>query len=135
MTGTEETEFVGENDEYGNTIAAEQLESLQRQKELIDKAIEDKEKGKANFEQQWAVDDELWRLRLEPGATEVLKPDFKYQTSPRYAELVQKKTEFSYRQDKYMAEAKLVSFDRELEELKGQRESINEKIAKMQGGA
>lgn len=120
---------VGVKDEIGledvEKASREAIENeLKNFEEQRKRAIE----GKKNYEEQWNVDDQLYNIILEKPAKKEEKRTFEYEDDPKYWELRKKQLEFKYRQDKYMADAKIKQFDTQIEKMQEQIDSAKEAL-------
>lgn len=106
---------VGVKDDLGTEIEAEQRKTLTKEIKLFTKNRESSKKGKANFEEQWLVDNEIYEIILKGDNMKKLNPDFGYETDDRYWDLRNSQLSYKYRMDKHMSEAKLEEYDRQVE--------------------
>ncbi len=131
----EQSELIGVQDEVGAVGLQRQVESLNEQIGLYEKAIDALQKQKVDYLEQCAVDDEAWQIRLAPGNHEKIedKKSFKYELDPKFWECVRKKQEYEYRDHCARRDSTTNGFDVRIKELEGQLESTREKLVAVEG--
>lgn len=122
---------IGIKDDLGKEIEKEQRKTLNEEIELFTKNIESSKKSKANYEEQWVVDNEIYEIILKEDNMRKINPDFKYESDERYWELRRTQLSYKYRMDKFMSEAKLTEFDRQVEVLEEQLKIATTKLEEM----
>ena len=125
-------EQIGVKDELGQEILDEQIKNLKTEIDLFKKNIEQVEKSKKNYEDQWIIDKELFALKhaeFEP-LESALK--FKFELNPRYWELVKQKQAYEIRHHTHMAEGQIEGYNKQLEALQEQLDSANTELEKLE---
>ena len=120
-------------DETGQEILSSQKEQIEKEINQFKLAIEDNIKGKQNYEDQWRIDEELWELQLKGDNYKLITVAYKYQEVERYWELVKKKLEYKYREDKKLAEGRLLGFDKQKEIMSSELASLESKLKEIVG--
>lgn len=113
-------------DALGKEIVEATKEQIQKELDLFESRVKDVEKAKENYQKQWDIDKEIYEICLKDFG--LINPQHKYQENPRYWELQKEKFKYQIRQDTFMAEQKLKSFDTQLKEIQDQVESAEAKL-------
>ena len=118
-------------DENGLTIIEKQREALEGEIKTFEDNLRLVREGRQNFVDQWEIDKEIYEMRTAPGASAKIVPIFKYEENPRYWELVGKVVGYEFREQKYMAEAKIRQFDAQEKAILEQLESAQTKLKEL----
>lgn len=121
------------NDELGQQIVETNKEQLLKEIELFTNNIEELDKQEKNYNDQWLIDKELLEIQMTDDNHELVTPTYKYQTLPRFWELVKKKTAYRVRQETHLAESSLKGFVEQRKVLIEQLESSSEKLKELEG--
>lgn len=118
------------HDDIGEELIEGQRESIEVELKHFKEQLEEAKKTKARYEMLWELDKEIYEIRLQDGAQEK-KPEHKefvYEDNPRFWELVKKKVEIEYEQEKVKAQATLERFDYQIKQLNESIESSEKKL-------
>jgi len=123
-----------EGDELSQVSEDQLLVNLQNDVEAYTKALETAKKEKDNYNEQLAIDHELWDILLAKNALRKLDPQHEYEKNDRYWELQEAKFGYKVRMDKAMAEGRSKEFDIRIGQTEEALERAKEKLERFSGG-
>ena len=95
-----------QGDDLAQITEEQMLGNLQNDVKAYERSLETAEKDKFNYDEQLAVDKQLWAILEKPGALIKLKPEHEYEKDPEYWRLQELKFGYKLRMDKAMAEGR-----------------------------
>lgn len=103
-------------------------------KEIVDfeRELESIEKGRKYQDEQWAVEDELYRMKIDGFKPVPGTEKYVFEQNPRWWELQRNMIEFKYKEQKHYADAKKVEYDKREKIIKEQIQSIKDKLKDME---
>ena len=124
---------LGVHDDLGEEIEAAQRVALERELKQFTTQLEDTQKEKARYSEQWGVDNELYQMMIEKNSKVPEHQAFEYEKEPRYWELRKTQLGFKYEMDKHLAESRIKGYDKISEEVQEQIDSATKKISELDG--
>ena len=129
MTEEFEKDLQGIKDDELGKLTAEQMKGkLEQDVTTLEKYLEQVKKDKANYEEQFEVDNAIWELIEAPGMLRKIEPTFEFEKSDKYWELQEKKQYYRIRQDRAIGENQLKGYDYQVEELIKKLNAAKEKL-------
>ena len=125
---------AGIQDDIGALTAQGQKEQFEKEIKLFEENLERLETARARMVEQWKVDEELMLLQLEGDNNTKVNPTYKFETLPKYNELILKKVQWRYEQEKHLEDKKTEKYELDKKNLNKQLESTRGALEKLVGG-
>lgn len=119
---------VGILDDNGSSIVEQQRKEFEKEIDLFSRNIATLQEAKANYQVQWDIEDQIYAIRLEGDNSKAVNPKFKYEQDGRYWKLIKQMTEFQYKQEKHLAENRLLGYDQRMRDTQQQLDSVIAKL-------
>ena len=116
-------------DEIGKEMKETTIKNLYKEKETFEQLIEDGKKSLENYSEQWEVDKRIWEIRIEN--PKQIEPTYEYHNHPEIWDLIKKKMEYGFRQEKVQAEGTMNRLKKQVEAGKEQLEAAIKKLKEM----
>jgi len=119
-----------QNDEVAELTAEQMIENLKSDVSVYEKSLVKAEADKVNYEEQFAVDKQIYDIILQPGALKMLDPVYAYQANPEFQKLQEIKQKFKIKQDLAIGEGQLMQYDLQIAGIKDALQAAKEKLAR-----